>query len=100
MGGSASITKTFHIPANLTVKVSTNGTVNGTGSLIKVENTATATVGSTTVASKTQKGNSESSWSCSGASASMSSGNNTVKFNSSYNLEKAKVVVKALTIQY
>ena len=100
LGGTASITKTFHIPANLTVKVSTNGTVNGTGSIVKVENTATVTVGSTTVASKTQKGKSEASWSCSNASASMSSSSNTVKVNSSYNLESAKVVVKALTIQY
>ena len=99
-GGAASISRTFHIPAALTVKVTANGTVNGTGSLVKVENTATITVGSTTVVSKTQKGNSSSSWSCSSASASMSSSNNTVKCNSSYNLEKAMVVVKALTIQY
>ena len=98
--GSASITKTFHIPAALTVKVSSNGIVNGTGSLVKVENTATVTVGSTTVASKTQNGKSEASWSCSNANASMSSSSNTVKVNSSYNLESAKVVVKALTIQY
>ena len=99
-GGEASITKSFHIPADLTVKVTTNGIVNGTGSLVKVENTATVIVGSTTVVSKTQKGKSETSWSCSNASASMSSSGNTVKVNSSYNLESAKVVVKALTIQY
>ena len=99
-GGEASITKSFHIPADLTVKVTTNGIVNGTGSLVKVENTATVIVGSTTVVSKTQKGKSEVSWSCSNASASMSSSSKTVKVNSSYNLESAKVVVKALTIQY
>ena len=99
-GGAASISRTFHIPAALTVKVTANGIVNGTGSVIKVENTATVTVGSTTVVTKTQKGNSSSSWSCSSASASMSSSSNTVICNSSYNLEKAMVVVKALTIQY
>ena len=98
--GDAYISRTFHIPAALTVKVTANGTVNGTGSLIKVENTATVTVGSTTVVSKTQNGKSETSWSCSSASASMSSSSNTVRCNSSYNLESAKVVVKALTIQY
>ena len=98
--GDAYISRTFHIPAALTVKVTANGTVNGTGSLIKVENTATVTVGSTTVVSKTQNGNSSSNWSCSSASASMSSSSNTVRCNSSYNLEKAMVVVKALTIQY
>ena len=97
---AASISRTFHIPAALTVKVTANGIVNGTGSWLKVENTATVTVGSTTVVSKTQKGNSEASWSCSSASASMSSSSNNVKCNSSYNLESAKVVVKALTIQY
>lgn len=98
--GDAYISRTFHIPADLTVKVTANGTVNGTGSVIKIENTATITVGSTTVVSKTQNGNSSSNWSCSGASASMSSSSNTVRCNSSYNLEKAMVVVKALTIQY
>ena len=103
VGGEASITKSFHIPANITVKVTSNGIVNGTQGLFgsaKVENTATVTVGSTTVVSKTQNGSSEASWSCSNASASMSSSSNTVKVNSSYNLSAAKVVVKALTIQY
>ena len=95
-----SITKTFHIPANVTVKVTANGVVNGTGSVIKVENTATITVGSTKVVEKTQKGKSEASWSCSSASASMSSSSNTIKCNSSYNMEKAKVVVKALHIEF
>ena len=102
-GDAASISRTFHIPANITVKVTSNGIVNGTQGLFgtaKVENTATVTVGSTTVVSKTQNGSSEASWSCSSASASMSSSSNTVKFNSSYNLQSAKVVVKALTIQY
>ena len=103
VGGEASITKSFHIPANITVKVTANGIVNGTQGLFgtaKVENTATVTVGSTTVVSKTQNGSSEGSWSCSNASASMSSSSNAVKVNSSYNLQAAKVVVKALTIQY
>ena len=99
-GGSASITRTFHIPAALTVKVSASGTVSGTGSWVKVENTATVTVGSTTVVSSTKKGNGDQSWSCSSASASMSSSSNSVNVNSSYNLEQARVVVKALTIQY
>lgn len=99
-GGAASISRTLHIPAALTVKVTANGIVNGTGSIVKVENTVAVTVGSTTVVSKTQKGKSEASWSCSNASASMSSSSNTVKVNSSYNLESAKVVVKALSIQY
>ena len=99
-GGAASITKTFHIPANLSVKVTANGTVSGTGSWIKVGNTATVTVGSSTVVSNTKKGNGDQSWSCSSASASMSSNNNAVKINSSYNLEQARVVVKALKIEF
>jgi hypothetical protein len=99
-GGEAYIERTFHIPAALTVKVTANGIVNGTGSWIKVENTATVTVGSTTVVSNTKKGNGDQSWSCSSASASMSSSSNYVKVNSSYNLEQAKVVLKSLSIQY
>ena len=99
-GDAASITRTFHIPAALTVKVSASGTVAGTGSWIKVDNTATVTVGSTTVVSSTKKGNGDQSWSCSSASASMSSSSNSVKVNSSYNLEQARVVLKSLSIQY
>jgi hypothetical protein len=99
-GGEAYIERTFHIPAAITVKVTANGIVNGTGSWIKVENTATVTVGSTTVVSNTKKGNGDQSWSCSSASASMSSSSNYVKVNSSYNLEQAKVVLKSLSIQY
>ena len=97
------ITKTFHIPADITVKVTANGVVNGTQGVFgtaKVENTATVTVGSTTVVSKTQNGSSEGEWSCSNASASMSSSSNVVKINCSYCTAGAKVVVKALTIQY
>ncbi len=92
--------KPFHIPANITVKVTANGTVSGTGSWIKVSNTATITVGSSTVVSNTKEGNGDQAWSCSSASASMSSSSNTIKCHSSYNLEKAKVVVKALKIEF
>lgn len=100
--GDAYISRTFHIPADLTVKVTANGIVRGTGntSFTKVSNTATITVGSSKVVEQTQKGNSDASWSCSNASASMSSSSNAVRCNSSYNLQNAKVVVKALTIQY
>ena len=99
-GGSAYIQRSFHIPANITVKVTANGIHNGTGSLWKEDNTVTLSVGSTTVINQTQSGNSEKAFSCSSASASMSSSNNTVKLNSNYNLSGAKVVLKALTIQY
>ena len=99
-GDAASISRTFHIPTALTVKVSASGTVAGTGSWVKVENTATVTVGSTTVVSSTKKGKGDQSWSCSSASASMSSSSNTVKVNSSYNLEQARVVLKSLSIKY
>ncbi len=97
--------KPFHIPANITVKVTANGTVSGTGSKLgfidaRVANTATITVGSSTVVSNTKNGNGDQAWSCSSASASMSSSSNTIKCHSSYNLEKAKVVVKALKIEF
>ncbi len=99
------ITKSFYIPENVTVKVTANGINNGTGSKVlfidsRVENTATITVGSTVVVNNKQNGNDEASWSCSSASASMSSSSNTVKCNSHYNLAGAKVVVKALKIEF
>ena len=94
------ITKTFHIPADISVKVTANGIHNGTGSLWKEDNTVTLTVGSTKVIEQTQSGNSEKAFSCSAKAAAMSSSKNTVKLNSNYNLSGAKVVLKALTIQY
>ncbi len=94
------ITKAFHIPADISVKVTANGVHNGTGTLIKVKNTVTLTVGATDVIKQEQNGNSEKAFSCSAKSAAMSSSKNTVKLNSNYNLAAAKVVLKALTIQY
>jgi hypothetical protein len=91
------MTKSFHIPTNITVKVTANGVVNGT---LGVNNTAQIIVGSSTVIDKTQKGTSEASFSCSSASASMSSSSNTVKCTCSYSLQAAKVVVKGLEIKY
>ncbi len=100
-GVVCSITKSFHIPANVTVKVTANGIHNGTGSgLFAVENKVTLTVGATKVVEQTQKGNTEKNFSCNAASASMSSSNNTVKCHSSYNMAAAKVVVKALHIEF
>jgi len=100
-GGAAYIqSKPFYIPENVTVKVTANGVVSGTGSLWKESNTATITVGSSTVVSNTKNGKGDQAWSCSSASASMSSSSNTIKCNSSYNLEQAKVVVKALKIEF
>ncbi len=94
------ITKTFHIPADISVKVTANGIHNGTGAIIKVKNTVTLTVGATDVIKQEQNGNSEKAFSCSAKAASMSSSKNTVKLNSNYNTAGAKVVLKALTIQY
>ena len=48
-GGEANITKTFHIPADITVKVTSNGTVRA---MVGQRDTASITVGTTTVCSK------------------------------------------------
>ena len=102
-GSGAYIQRSFHIPSDILVKVTANGTVSST---YKVENKATVSVGSTTVCSQSVEGNnglfgvSTASFSCSAASASMSASNNSVKCNSSYNMAGACVVIKALTIQY
>ena len=96
LGGQASITKTFHIPSDITVKVTSNGTVRA---MVGQTNTATITVGNTTVVSKSKKGGSDS-FSCSAESASMSSSSQTVKCNSSYNYSNSYVVVKSLQVTY
>jgi hypothetical protein len=99
-GGEAYIQKTFSAPANINVVVNSNGIVNGTGSWIKVENTVSVSVSGSAIFSQTQNGNSEANYSFSNKSAVLSASNATVKCNSSYNLEKANVVVKSLVIKY
>ena len=100
LGGEAYIQKTFSAPANINVVVNSNGIVNGTGSWIKVDNTVSVSVSGSAIFSQTQKGNNEANYSFSNKSAVLSASNATVKCNSSYNLESAKVVVKSLVIKY
>ncbi len=102
-GTVANITKSFHIPANITVKVTANGTVDV---MAGQTNTATLNVGSSEVVSQsitakwTEWGGKSTSFSCSSATATMTSSNNTVKCNSSYNCSDSYVVLKALSIVY
>ena len=97
------ITKTFHIPADLFVKVSASGVVGvmvGKSSKNTVSITAgVTTVLSKTIAGKTLSGNSED-FSCSAAVATMSPSSNVVKCNSSYNASNSYVTLKALSIVY
>lgn len=99
-GGEASITKSFYLPANTGVKVNSTGTVCGTGSWLKVENTVTISVSGSSVFSATANGNNTQNYTASNKTATMTSGNPAVKCNSSYNLEKACVHIKSLTVQY
>lgn len=98
--GEAYIQKTFSLPTDVNVLCSASGSVNGTGSLIKVANTATVSISGSTIVSKTVKGKSAENFSCSNTQVTMSASNATVKVNSSYNLESAQVLVKSLTIIY
>lgn len=99
-GGAASIQKSdFVLPANVNIQLAGSGKVNGTGSWIKVENTASYIVSGNTLFSKTVKGNSPLSYDINGT-GTMSASNPSVKINSSYNLEKAHVLTYSLSINY
>lgn len=98
--GNEYITKSFHIPANVTVKVTANGTH---GAMVGSTNTITLTVGGTNVCSQAYKAGwvaGKQDFSCSSASASMSSSANTVKCNSSFNSSYSYVTLKALHIEF
>lgn len=92
-------TSSFILPADVNVNVVGNGVVNGTGSLIKVSNTVSISVSGTQIFADSQKGKSEKSWSCN-STGSMKASSPSVKVNSSYNLEAAKVLIKSLSIKY
>lgn len=99
-GGAASIQKSdFVLPANVNIQLVGSGKVNGTGSLIKVDNTASYIVSGSTLFSKTAKGNNPQSYDIN-VTGTMSVSNPSVKINSSYNLEKAHVLTYSLSINY
>ena len=99
-GGEAYIQKSFNLPANVNIEVDCAGDVYGTGSWIKVENTFSLVISGNTIASSTCKGNSGVSFSHLNKTATMTSANPTIKCNSSYNLERARVLIKSLKISY
>ena len=90
----------FKLPANVNVVVNSNGTVSGTGSIIKVSNTASIEVSGKEIFSKTQKGNNVVNFSLENKTCTMSATDTTVRLNSSYNLEQAKVDIKSFSIKY
>ena len=99
-GGAASIQKSdFVLPANVNIQLVGSGKVNGTGSWIKVENTASYIVSGNTLFSKTAKGNGPQSYNIN-VTGTMSASNPSVKINSSYNLEQAHILTTSLSINY
>lgn len=99
-GGEAYIQKSdFVLPANVNIQLVGSGQVNGTGSLIKVDNTASYIVSGNTLFSKTANGNNPQSYNIN-ATGTMSASNPSVKINSSYNLQKAHVLTYSLSINY
>ena len=99
-GGEAYIQKSdFVLPANVNIQLVGSGQVNGTGSWIKVENTASYIVSGNTLFSKTVKANSPLPYDIN-VTGTMSASNPSVKINSSYNLEKAHVLTYSLSINY
>ena len=99
-GGDAYIGKTFNTPSDTKITVFAEGIVNGTGSIIKVENTVSINVSGKDIFSQSQKGKSETTFKCDNMETSLSSSNGLIKINSSYNIANAKVVVKKFTIKY
>ena len=99
-GGEAYIQKSdFVLPANVNIQLVGSGKVNGTGSLWKVDNTASYIVSGNTLFSKTANGNNPQSYNIN-VTGTMSASNPSVKINSSYNLEKAHVLTYSLSINY
>lgn len=99
-GGEAYIQKSdFVLPANVNIQLVGSGKVNGTGSWIKVDNTASYIVSGNTLFSKTANGNNPQSYDIN-VTGTMSASNPSVKINSSYNLEKAHVLTYSLSINY
>ena len=92
--------KTLYVPANTSVVVNSTGTVNGTGSYIKVENTCTISISGTSVYTFTVKGNNTTKYTCSNKEATMTAAAPTIKINSSYNAEQACVAVSSLKVTY
>ena len=95
--GAAYITKTFHIPADVTVKVTSNGTVRA---MVGQKNTLSITVGDSTVCTQQSPKGGSTDFSCSNADATMTPSSNSVKCNSSYNYSNSYAVVKSLSIVY
>ena len=99
-GGEAYIQKSdFVLPANVNIQLVGSGKVNGTGSLWKVDNTASYIVSGNTLFSKTANGNNPQSYNIN-VTGTMNASNPSVKINSSYNLEKAHVLTYSLSINY
>lgn len=98
--GGAYIQKSdFVLPADVNIQLVGSGLVNGTGSWIKVDNTASYIVSGNTLFSKTANGNNPQSYDIN-VTGTMNASNPSVKINSSYNLEKAHVLTYSLSINY
>lgn len=98
--GGAYIQKSdFVLPADVNIQLVGSGLVNGTGSWIKVDNTASYIVSGNTLFSKTANGNYPQSYNID-VTGTMNASNPSVKINSSYNLEKAHVLTYSLSINY
>ena len=101
--GEAYIIKTFSLPTDTKVMCSASGTVNGTQGILgtaKVSNTVTVYVSGYDIHSTTVKGSTPGDFYCGNVQKQMLAANPTVKVNSSYNLEKACVRLKSLTLKY
>ena len=100
---AASITmSTFKLPANVNVKVTSEGTV--VSAAYPTQNTMSLSVSGTSIFSKTVKGKAfqavTEGYSCSEQGGTMTTSSPSIKVNSSSSTEKSRVLVKSLSINY
>ena len=100
---AASITmSTFKLPANVNVKVTSEGTV--VSAAYPTQNTMSLSVSGTSIFSKTVKGKAfqavTEGYSCSEQGGTMTTSSPSIKVNSSSSTEKSRVLVKSLIIKY
>lgn len=98
-GGAAYIALKLAIPEDTNICINSTGSVNGTGSWIKVSNTISISVSGTDIFTNEVKGNNPTSYTCNN-NGTMTSEDPTLKINSSYNLEKAHVIVNSIIVTY
>ena len=99
--GDASMTKSFYIPANVSIVVNSTGTHRGSGgSLSGNQAKFSITVSGISIFSSKSTSSSDSNFSCSNVTATLTSGNPNIMLKNEYGTSQANSTVKSLQITY